>query len=135
MNIKAFVTPQSWVDFIRSFILLAILIIAGVVGAGNYQWVQITDHNIFDAEINTKIEVAAAQQTKALAIVVNTNAMALKSAENNLQQLILRNEINALANQITFLIIKVRENEATKSEKIILPVLEQKLVEMKAGLD
>lgn len=58
---------------------------------------------------NHKFELASSLQTKALAQL----------------------EINQLDRQITFIQIKVRTNEATNSEKIILPELERQLRELK----
>ena len=58
---------------------------------------------------NNKFDLASSDQTKALAQL----------------------EINQLDRQITFLRTKVRTNEATNSEKIILPELERQLRELK----
>jgi len=58
---------------------------------------------------NQKFEYASSVQTKALAQL----------------------EINQLDRQITFIHIKVRTNEATTSEIIILPELERQLRELK----
>ncbi len=58
---------------------------------------------------NYKFDLASSAQTRALAQL----------------------EINQLDRQITFLQIKVRTNEATGSERIILPELERQLRELK----
>jgi len=126
MDIKTLVTPQSWVDFIRSLILLSILIVAGVVGAGNFQWVQISDHDKADAALNTRIKVAAAEQTKALNAVTRAQQKAVVDVKAQLVML----QISALDADITFLKIKISQGEATKSEKILLPTLELKMREL-----
>ncbi len=126
MGIKALVTPQSWIDFIRSFILLSILIVAGVVGAGNYQWVQLADHDKADAAILLKIKVASAEQTKALKEVTRAQQQAVVDVKLQIRMA----QISALDADITFLRIKISQGEATKSEKILLPTLELKMREL-----
>ena len=114
MNLRAF-GPGNWLDFSRTTIVLLILIGGGLTFAGDYRWLTITDHDAADFVINQKIHVAAAEQTKAL------KAVAVQIASFR---------INDLAAQITFLKIKIREGEASKSEGIVLPILEGRLREL-----
>ncbi len=62
---------------------------------------------------NDKFDLAMSSQTKALAFL----------------------EIRALRRQISFLQTKVRENEATNSERIILPELERQLEDLEDAND
>ena len=126
MNIKTVVTPKNWVDFIRSLILLSILIVGGVVAAGNYQWVQITDYAEYKKQLLNKIEIASAGQTNALNAVIQSQ----QDASENVRRMLLMNRISALDADITFLKIKISQGEATKSEKILLPTLELKMREL-----
>ncbi len=125
MKLKLF-GPKDWVDFTRSFILLAILLVGGVVAAGNYQWVQISDHNIADAAILDKIKVASAEQTDALMAVTRAQQQAVVDVRIQ----IMMAQISALDADITFLKIKISQGEATKSERIVLPTLELKMREL-----
>ncbi|MCH7882713.1 MAG: hypothetical protein IIB69_14345, partial [Proteobacteria bacterium] len=79
-------------------------------------WLTITDHDAADIVINQKINVASADLNKALKAVTRQLAS---------------NQINDLDARITFLWIKVRQGEASKSEEIILPTLEQRLRELR----
>ena len=114
MNLKAF-GPGNWLDFARVTLVLLILIGGGLTLGGDFRWLTITAHEAADVIINQKIIVAAAEQTKAL------NAIARKLASNR---------ISDLDSRITFLQIKVRQGEASKSEEIILPILERRLREL-----
>ncbi len=115
MNLKA-LGPGNWVDFIRSTLLL-LLLVGGTLGAaGDFRWLTISDHDDAYFRINQKITVAAAEQTKAIQAVSRELASF---------------RINDLDAKITFLKIKVEQGEASKSEEIILPGLEQQLRELK----
>ena len=131
MSLKSIVTPKDWVDFTRSLILLAVLLVGGVVAAGNYQWLQIEDHEQADAAIHQTIRIASAEQTKALHAV--TAAQQQLSQDLAIELALYR--INALDTQITFLKIKVQQGEASESEKIILPTLERQLRELKRTIE
>ena len=131
MNIKKLVKPKDLPDFLRSLALLSVLIVAGVVMAGNTQWVQISDHEDADAAINVTIKTASAEQTKALMAVT----AAQKQLSHDLTAELARYQINALDAQITFLKIKVQQSEASESEKIILPTLERQLRELKRNIE
>ena len=123
--------PSNWVDFIRSFILLAVLVAGGVIAAGNYQWVQIIDHKKADVAVRQTIELAAAEQTKALQAVT----AAQKQLSQDLAVELALYRMSALDTQITFLKIKVQQGEASESEKIILPTLERQLRELKRSIE
>lgn len=108
--------PGNWVDFLRSTLLLLLLVGGTLAAAGDFRWLTISDHDDAYFLINQKITVAAAEQTKAIQAVSRELASF---------------RINDLDSQITFLKIKVEQGEATASEKIILPTLERQLRELK----
>lgn len=123
--------PSNWVDFARSLILLGLLLGAGMIAAGNSQWLQITDHERAIAAINQVIQVASSEQTKALQAV----AAAQQQLSQDLATELALYRINSLDTQITFLKIKVQQGEASESEKIILPTLERQLRELKRRIE
>ena len=115
MGIKA-LGPGNWIDFFKSAVYLLIVVGGALAVAGDFRWLTISDHENADFIINQKINVASAEQTKALKAIARELAA---------------NRIADLDSQITFLKIKVDENEASKSEEIILPTLERRLRELK----
>lgn len=123
MNLKS-LGPSNWVDFIRSSLLL-LLLVGGTLGAaGDFRWLKISEHKKLDTQVNQKITMASAEQTKALQQL---------SQDVTLELALYR--INALDTQITFLKIKVQQGEASESEKIILPTLERQLRELKSAIE
>lgn len=125
MNLKSF-GPKDWVDFTRSFVLLAILLLGGVVAAGDFRWLRIADHEDAIRVIHQRIELASAEQTKALHAVTQAQQQAVIDVKVQLVML----RISALDADITFLKIKISQGEATKSERIVLPTLELKMREL-----
>ncbi len=126
MNLKS-LGPGNWVDFLRSTLLLLILVGGTLAAAGDFRWLTIEDHNRANLLINQKITLATAEQTKALKAVT----AAQQKLAAGLAMELARFRINDLDAQITFLQIKVEQGEASKSEEIILPGLERQLRELK----
>ena len=112
--------PPNWIDFIKSALWLLILVGGTIAAAGDFRWLTITDHDAADFVINQKINVASAEQTKALKAVATELASF---------------RINDLDSEITFLKIKVEQGEASKSEQIILPRLELRLRELQRAAE
>lgn len=130
MNLKK-LGVSSWVDFIRSSLLLLLLVGGTLVAGGDFRWVTLTDFATETAAINQKITLASTEQTQALKAV--TAAQKVQTKELKLELLLFR--IDNLDARITFLTIKVEQNEATSSEKIILPTLERQLRQLKRSAE
>ena len=118
------------VAFIKSLLFLLLLLGAALGIAGDFRWVTINNHDTAYVALNQKITLTASEQTTALRAV--TRSQQKMAADLSLE--LARFRIANLDARITFLRIKVQQNEATTSEKIILPTLERQLRELKDNL-
>jgi len=117
-------SPKDWADFIKTLIGILVIVGTAVVWAGDYHWQTIKSADAVHLSQYNSVQLASAEQTKALQAV--SDDLSLKLA------LI---EINNLDSRITFLKIKVGQDEATASEKIYLQTLERQLRELKRKVD
>jgi len=85
----------------------SLAVVAAIVGSG------VIFAGNYQWVTNDKFDLAMSQATKSLAYL----------------------EIRALRRDISFLRTKVRENEATNSERIILPELERQLQDLEDAVD
>ena len=104
---------KDWLDFIKSLIGVLVIVGATVAIAGDLRWVKVSN---FEASVQ--------EQTRSL-----------KAVAKNLKDQLDLIQINSLDKQITFLQIKIDQDEATQSEKIFIQTLRQQLRQLKSEID